>query len=114
MRVLAALSAPRILNPEAYSGVYISCLNLSRDVLLRDIQLAKKKRHSSAMVKIGDFTFIQILIRKKISGCSRVAKIGLIISLFLFSLEFSSDLFLFDVSLPQKFWCHSSDATEEW
>ena len=109
MRVLAALSAPRILNPEAYSGVY-----LSRDVLLRDIQLAKKKRHSSAMVKIGDFTFIQILIRKKISGCSRVAKIGLIISLFLFSLEFSSDLFLFDVSLPQKFWCHSSDATEEW
>ena len=42
------------------------------------------------------------------------AKIGLIISLFLFSLEFSSDLFLFDVSLPQKFWCHSSDATEEW
>ena len=31
-----------------------------------------------------------------------------------FSLEFSSDLFLFDVSLPQKFWCHSSDATEEW
>ena len=59
-------------------------------------------------------TLIQILIRKKISGCSRVAKIGLIISLFLFSLEFSSDLFLFDVSLPQKFWCHSSDATEEW
>lgn len=89
-------------------------MNLSRDVLLRDIQLAKKKRHSNAIVEIGDFTFIQILIRKKISGCSRVAKIGLIISLFLFSLEFSSDLFLFDVSLPQKFWCHSSDATEEW
>ncbi len=66
MRVLAALSAPRILNPEAYSGVYMSWSNASRDVLLRDIQLAKKKRHSNAMVEIGDFTFIQILIRKRL------------------------------------------------
>lgn len=84
IRVLAKFSAPRILNPEAYSGIYIFCLNTSRDVLLRDMQLAKKKRHNNAIVEIGDFTFIRLLIRKNNSGCSRGAKIGLIISLFLF------------------------------
>ena len=57
--VLAKSSAPRILNPEAYSGVYISRLNASKDVLLwLMMQPVKRRRHSNVMVRNGDFTSI--------------------------------------------------------
>jgi hypothetical protein len=62
IKVLWAFFAPSILNPVAYSGVYTSCLNASKEVFLLYTQLAKKRRHNSVIVEIMDLNFIRMFL----------------------------------------------------
>ena len=62
IRVLAVLSVPNILNPVAYSGVYTSCLNASKEVFLLDMQLVRTKTHNNVRVKMVDSFFMNYLV----------------------------------------------------
>ena len=47
-------------NPVAYSGVYTSCLNASKEVFLLDTQPVRTKRHSNVRIEMVDFFFMII------------------------------------------------------